>query len=452
MKSNKRDSLIAIYNRFFGVAFMQRIIRNSGYLLTATVISAGLGMTQKGFQLRVLDASGLGLLAAISAFTNVVNRFTSFRIDEVVVRYVSEYMESNQNEKAAAAFKFACILEVAGSAIAFLLIILLAPLGEILFSDQKGVENIFILYGTLSLGNLVFDSSDGLLRVFNRFDTKAKIEISQSVIRVLLTVVVWRFGLGLTGIIIAELMGRFIRSLAIVLSATKIAGHMWGKRWIMTPLGVLGNDRNTLLKFALNTNLSSSISLVAKDSESLWINGFLGNIIGGYYDLALSLVGFMQIPIGSLPSTTYPELVRAAVKKEWESFRIILRRGTEISIIYTVVISIALIVFGKQIILVLSGNEIFLASYPILKVLLIGYGIANIFYWNRAALLSLSEPGFSTLINLVGAVLKIVGIIIFVPIYGFMAFAVLISSYYIFTVGSSAWRVNNILNRHVYRS
>jgi len=82
------DRLQDIYLRVFDSDFLRRIIRNSSYLVTATVISAGLGMIQGAFQYRVLDFAGIGLLAAMATFTNVLNRLTSFRIDELVVRYV----------------------------------------------------------------------------------------------------------------------------------------------------------------------------------------------------------------------------------------------------------------------------------------------------------------------------------------------------------------------------
>lgn len=181
------DALNRVYLRVFDSEFMQRILRNSSYLVSATVVTAAIGFIQNAFQFRVLNVAGVGLLGAMAGFTNVVNRFTAFRIDELVVKYVRLYVERKQPQKAAAVYKMAALLESGGAIAAFVLIWLLAPLGVRWFSDQSGVETLFVLYGSLVLINLFFDSSDGMLQVFNRFDVKSAIDVSQSLLRLGLT-------------------------------------------------------------------------------------------------------------------------------------------------------------------------------------------------------------------------------------------------------------------------
>jgi O-antigen/teichoic acid export membrane protein len=195
------ERLEQLYLRVFDTELLRWILRNSSYLVSATVISAAIGMVQGAIQVRVVGVAGVGLLAAMSGFTNVLNRFTSFRIDELVVRYVRLYEEHKEHRKAAAVYKLAALLEFAGSTAAFLLVFFLAPLGVNLFSDQSGVERLFILYGSLALINMVFDSSDGMLQVFNRFGAKSIIDIAQSIVRLTLTVLVLITGGGLREIV-----------------------------------------------------------------------------------------------------------------------------------------------------------------------------------------------------------------------------------------------------------
>ena len=290
--------------RLFESEFVQRIIRNSSYLVSATVLAAGMGMVQGAFQARTftnagdgIGIAGLGLLAAIAGFTNVLNRLTSFRIDELVIRYVRLYQERGETRKAAAVYKLAAMLESLGAIAAFGLIVWLAPLGVRIFSDLSGVESWFVLYGSLALINLVFNSSDGILKVFDRFDAKSVIEVVQSAVRLGLTVLVFLTGGGLLELILAELAGRLLRSIAVVWLALRTVREKWGSDWLRTPVSVLAEDRRSLLTFAFSTNLSASISLVAKDSEDLWVNAILGNVVGGFYNVARSLNGFLQLPI-----------------------------------------------------------------------------------------------------------------------------------------------------------
>ena len=56
------------------------------------------------------------------------------------------------------------------------------------------------------------------------------------------------------------------------------------------------------------------------------------------------------------------------------------------------------------------------------------------------ALLSLGRPVFPAVVNFIGMLMKIMGIFLLVPQFGYLAFAGLLSAYYIFTVGIAAAR------------
>lgn len=446
------DRLEKLYLRIFDSEFLRRIIRNSSYLVSATVISAGIGMLQGALQFRALEnvglgVAGIGLLGAVATFSNVINRFTSFRIDELVVKYMRLYQERGEPKMAAAVYKLAAILEAGGSVVAFALIALLAPLGVQLFSDIPGMEGIFIAYGSLVLINLFYDSSDGMLQVFNRFDAKSVIDVCQSVLRLVLTVVVYFTGGGLYEIILAELGGRLLRSLAVMLLAFRIAAKEWGRDWWRTPIATLQSDRRSLLAFAFSTNLSATVSLVAKDSEDLWVNAFLGNLAGGLYSLARTLIGFLQIPVSPLPYTTYPELSRAVAQNNWAAVRKVLGRGSALAALYSLPVALLLVFFGRELILLYSGNPESLPAYAPLIILVAGYSFANIFYWSRAALLAFNRPIYPTLVNLAGMVLKVIGVFLFSS-GGAVAFAALLSGYYIFTVSLSVLRILSDLRAH----
>lgn len=441
------EKLNQLYLRAFDSEFLRRIARNSTYLVSSTVIVAAFGMVQNAFQGRALGVAGVGLLAAIASYANVINRFTSFRIDELVIKYVRLYEERKEHQMAAAVYKLAAMLELGGSIVAFIIIAVLSPLGVQYFSDTAGVESIFVLYGSLVLINGVFDSSDGILQVFNRFDAKSVIDISQSIIRLVLTLAVFLSGGGLIGMILAELAGRLVRSAAVCFLALRTAREQWGAGWWRTPIAILKSDRRSLLAFAFSTNLSATVSLVAKDSEGLWVNAFLGNVAGGIYSLALTLIGFLQIPISPLPSTTYPELSRAVAQDNWQAVRSVLRRGSLLAALYSIPVALVLVLFGRELIVLYTGPN-FLPSYEPLVVLLIGYTFSNIFYWNRAALLAFNRPIYPTLVNFTGMILKIIGVLTLAYL-GAVGFAAVLSFYYIYTVGLAVLRVRRDLREHL---
>jgi O-antigen/teichoic acid export membrane protein len=203
---------------------------------------------------------------------------------------------------------------------------------------------------------------------------------------------------------------------------------------------LLADQKRSLLTFAFSTNISSTISLVAKDSEVLWISAFIGTTQAGYYKTALALTNLLQLPVSPLPKATFPELTREIARQNWDNVRYILRQGSRLAAAYSVPVTIILILIGQPLIRLTYGVD-YLPTYPALVILLFGFTFVNIFYWNRVALLSLARPVFPTLVNFVGMLIKVSLIFLLAPRYGYLVFAVLLSGYYIFTVGIAAARV-----------
>ena len=159
---------------------MQRVIRNSGYLFTGNTLAAGMSMVQSILAARLLGAEQFGILGIITVFASVINRLTSFRMGELVVNYVGEFSARNEPNRAAAAYKSASLVEGGSSVVAFLLIILLAPLGARHLAHDPSSTGLFQMYGLMVLAHIVVESSTGLLQYFDQFRLQAGIQIGQS--------------------------------------------------------------------------------------------------------------------------------------------------------------------------------------------------------------------------------------------------------------------------------
>ena len=69
-----------------------------------------------------------GLLGIIIAFVSNANRLLSFRMSELVVKYVGEALVSDEKEKAAAIVRVAAGAEALTSLVAYLVVLALSPL------------------------------------------------------------------------------------------------------------------------------------------------------------------------------------------------------------------------------------------------------------------------------------------------------------------------------------
>lgn len=423
-----------IINRFTENPLIRRVIKNSAYLFSASGISIAVGFFQNLLVTNLLGVTLFGILGGIVKFTSVINKLTSFRMHELVVKYVGQYQESGERAQAAAVFKFACVIETLSSIVSFSLIFALAPLGARFLAKDISFGDLFALYGLIVLGNLFFESSTGLLQILNKFRSIAILQVVQSIITLVLIGLAFLSGGDIYSVVLAYMVGKLVNGLGIAGLALVTARRQWGPGWFWTPLSTLRGSVRDLIRFAFNTNISATINLVNKDSEELWVLLLRNPTEAGWYKQAIALANLVLIPISPLPQATYPELAREVARKAWSNVRYVLRQGSRLALLYTTITAVFLVLFGRRLIAWLYQPE-FLPAYPALIILLVGLLIANTFYWNRTALLALNRPDYPTKVNLIAALLKVALAIILIPTFGYLASAALLAGYYVFSIG-----------------
>jgi O-antigen/teichoic acid export membrane protein len=418
------------FHRLFQNELIRRVVKNSSYLFSATGVSAALSMVQGILVARLLGVENYGILGIITMFTSVINKLASFRMGEVVIKYVAQFSEAGDTRRAQAVFKAAALVEIVASVVAFGLICALAPLAANFLAKDPDTTSLFILYGVIILANLVAESSMGLLQLFDRFRRVAALNLIQSAVTLALVALVFLAQGGMVGVLIAYLVGKMVSAIALSLAAFAEARRRWEWDWWRTPLSLLHEHKRELASFAVHTNISASLSLVNKDSELLWVSFFRGPVETGYYKLALSLANIVQLPVNPLPQATYPELTRLAARGGWTDVRAILRQGSYLAGGYSLFATLVVIFIGQPLIYYIYTPQ-YLPAYPALVILLVGYLFANTFYWRRNILLALGRADFPARLNLILAILKVIGILLLVPKYGYLASAALLSAYYI---------------------
>ncbi|MFQ5615205.1 MAG: lipopolysaccharide biosynthesis protein, partial [Anaerolineales bacterium] len=235
-------------------------------------------------------------------------------------------------------------------------------------------------------------------------------------------------------VVAAYMSGKLVYGAGVAIFALIEATRRWGWSWFRSPISLLRGQFRELFRFAFSTNISATINLVNKDSEELWVLLLRNPTEAGYYKQAIALANLVLIPIAPLPHVTYPELTREVARKAWDNVRYILKQGSRLAASYTGLATLGLVIFGRPLITLLYSPE-FLPSYPALLILLVGLLVANTFYWNRTALLSLNRPDYPTKVNAAAAFLKVILVFLLVSRFGYFASAALLSGYYIFSIG-----------------
>jgi len=414
---------------------VRRIVRNSGYLFIGNTLSM---VVQSVLTARLLGILGFGIIGTVISFASNINRLLSFRMGELVGKYVAQYLAEGKKELASAALKAAALTETLTSLVAYLLLVLSAPLAARYIVKDASAAALIVVYGLALLANFVTETSTGFLQVSGHFRSQGVINFVQSMVTALVIVYAFLVKGDIWLVMGAYLLGKSINGLALAGLAFYWARRVMGAGWLRAPIKTLP-ERRQFWGFAVSTNLSGTVTMLTRDNEEVWISFLLSPLQTGYYKAAKALINLVMLPITPFIGATYPELTRAVAEKAWPRLHGFLRRLTTIAGLWTGAVTLGLLVLGRWLITTFYGTD-FAPSFPALIILLVGFGLANTLYWNRNLLLSFNLPNYPLkVISIVGA-LKILLTFLLVPLFGYLAEAVLLSAFQAISVALLAWR------------
>ena len=412
---------------------LTRVLKNSGYLLSATTIGMVLSFAQGILAARLLGLWDFGKISQVTTVVVTVNRLFSFRMGEFVIRFFGKELAEKKLEAAGIAIKTAFMIEGFTSILAFICLWLVAPLGAQLFVKDPATTGVIRLFGLAILANITTESATGVLQVTNQFKKQAVINLVSSIVTLAIITVAFILKGDLLFVLWAYIAGKFIVGLGPILLAWLSLQRELGAGWWRTRYRKPQSFRE-MLKFGFSTNLSATIKLLVSESELLWVGFFLNSEAAGLYKIAMTIVNPLMMPITPMIDTTFPELARSVVLKKWNDLKRLLRRTTLIAAAWTGFVVLGMAIFGKWIIRI-AYTEPFVPAYSAMMILLVGSGFSTIFFWNRKLLLAFGKANIPLLILAAAAALKVGLSFWLVPAYGINAEAWLLSGNFILSVG-----------------
>jgi O-antigen/teichoic acid export membrane protein len=446
---------------FWHDKLLRGVLKNSSYLFSSNSLSAALSMLNSILVTRLLGMDGMGIVATVQTFTSNTNRFLSFRMSEVVVKYLGQASAHNPETHAAtdnspinppqlslpdphavAFVKGVALIEAATSIFVYLVLLLLSPWAARVLIKDPSLEALFPVYGLMLLANLVYETSAGVLQTYKRFNWLATINTIQSLITAGLILVAFILRLSLYEVLGAYLLGKSFSGISLAVLAFRQMNRSFGSRWWYFSVQQV-KDWRSIFGFMLNTNLNGTVNLFTRDNAPLYLAALtpteLTQTYVGYFKLGLSIINFITLPIDPFIWPTYAEITRTIALRQWQRTRNLLKQVSMIAGTWTFLMAALLASLGWWLIPLVYGPS---ASpvYPVVLILLIGYGVANIFNWNRPLLLALGKPSYPLIIAIAVGILEILLVLWLVPEGGYLAMSAILSGYLASTVGIVAWK------------
>jgi O-antigen/teichoic acid export membrane protein len=165
---------------------------------------------------------------------------------------------------------------------------------------------------------------------------------------------------------------------------------------------------------------------------------FLTSEAAGFYKAAYAIVSLLAVPANPFILTTYPEINKLVVQKNWARLKDFLKKITTVSAALNLALAAVFVIFGKWLLSIYGAD--YAAAYPALLALLVGFTFNYILFWNRPLLLSLGLPAFPLQATVAAGLAKLALAFPLVPRFGYVAEAALLSMYYVVSVGTIVWR------------
>lgn len=418
---------------------LRRVVRNSGYLFSSNALSAVLSFVQGILGVRLIGIEGFGLVSGtVIVFVGNVHSLLSFRMSDVVVKYLGEALARSDKARAAAVVKGLGLAEGITSIFAYVVLMALIPWAAATFGKDATVAPLFAFYGFVLIANPVYETATGSLRALKRFDLIARVNLGQSVVTATGIALAFAFRGGVAEVLSAYLLGKAFAGVTMALLASREMRYCVDKEWLRASLHLL-TDWREMARFAVSTNLNGTVNLLARDSAPLWLAAFRSSAEVGYFKLAQNLTLMAMMPIDLFIWPTYSEIVQTVALKQWQITRRLLKRVSGLAALYVSGAAGGLALLGWWLIPLLYKPES-APAYPALLILLAGYGFANVFNWNRPLLLAFGRPGFPLAVMTLAGVLEIGLIVLLVPAFGYLAHAAILSGFLIVSIGVIIWQ------------
>jgi O-antigen/teichoic acid export membrane protein len=421
---------------------LKRVLRNSGFLFSSNAVSAVLGFVQGILVVRLIGLENYGLLAGtVFVFATNVNRLLSFRMSEVTVKYLSEALAVNDKVRAGALVKGMGLIEIVTSILAYLVLLLLSPWAAQTFAKDPSTTFLFQAYGLYLLGNLVFETSTGVLQTFKRFDRISAAQMSGTLLTAVFIGSAFLLEGKLIHVLASYLAGKLLAGLLIVIFAARELNQNLGPGWMrMNSASLLTSDWRAILNFSLNTNLNGTVNVLVRDSAPLFLGAFASQTEVGYFKLAHSLVvSLVMLPIEPFIWPTYAEIAETVSNAQWDATKRLLRRVSAIAAAWTLAAGGGLAALGWWIIPFLYGADS-APAYPAALILVLGFGFANILHWNRPLLLAFGMPSYPLVASAVVGAAQIALVFLLVPRFGYLGMSWLMTGYFVVSIGVIVWR------------
>lgn len=390
---------------------VRRIYQNLGLLLGGKAAAGLISLIYVVAAARILGPEQYGVLVLVNYFAMLVGGLIAFPGWHAIVRYGVKPAETD-HAKLIRLLRFAGAIELAAGAAAVLVAALAVPLVGPLLGWSADAQALALPYCFAVLAT-VRATPAGYLQILRRFDLLALHNIVTPVMRLIGTLVIIIFDLGLTAFLVAWLVAALVEGASLWIAGVYLPRRHMFDQPLLGAVADARREHDGLGRFMLSANADIMLGDLTGRLTPLVVGAMLGPAAAGLYSIAHRATIVISQPAQMLGQAAYAELARlAADGGAGRAMRQALGRCIGIAFATALPLFVVLAFFSREI-AVLIGGQAFAGAAAVMIWLTLARVIAMSGPPTSAALIAVGRPGLSVTVNVIAGL----GLMPFLPLF-----------------------------------
>lgn len=352
-------------------AALTQIRRNLVTVMSSTVIAGLIGLATLAVNTRVLGVAEIGTIAAVQGYALLVAGLLTLSTQLPLMQMGTQAIERDAIPELYALVRYALVLDLLMGITAVVAVgLCVGPVGEWLGIGTYIREGL--AFFALAMLFSTFASSNGLLRLIDRFDLLRTIEVSGALSLFVAVVVL--------GALEAPL-DYYLAAYALVFGATACLRYLSARlalsRRYPRPMSretLSSEQRRSFFRFALNSSFAVTIETVRNNGDVVAVSSLFGREAMGVYAVAKQAAGAIRKFSGFTSLVSFVEMNRLIARGETAESRRVFEHLLKVCAFVGGIAFLTAIVVGEMA-LRLAFGPTYAEGYWILVILVAAAGI-----------------------------------------------------------------------------
>jgi len=390
--ASKASFLPRLLSRWRGSEMLKPHLVSIGHLLSGNFGGVMIMMASLAIATRALGQEQFGILAVVLSIGRVCERLIRFESWQPLVRFVAVEEENGDVSRMSSLYAYGLFLDVGSALVAAVLSVIVAwTAGGLIGIGHDNVHLVAIYACAIACNPRGMASA--ALRLAGRFRVLAYVQLASFVARFALSALLYGLGGGLIWFVLVWTVSQIFDSALF----NYLGFRALAETGIPSPLKADWRDLPGrfpgFMRFAISTNLSSTLRTMTHEMDTLLVSTFAGASAAGLYYLSRRIAKVAQTAGDMIQTVIYPDLARLWRKVGPAAM------GQLVSVLQASLAAIALTavgacwLMGRQAIEIVFGPG-FADSYQLLLVQLFAVLLTLHATPARAALLAMNRPTY----------------------------------------------------------